>query len=282
MNTRTTLTRVPRIARTGAVFLYRKTRARVDRIGRAESEAAVVRESREYWRDSTQPRWKADSHWQDGIASEWPHVGAEHLNLLKRLTRGSREFIVGTTVEWGSGGGANAVHFAPLATEFISVDVSEQNLAECERQVRSVCGTPVHSVLIDVAEPEAAIETIGSATSDLFLCLYVIELVPSRAYAQRILGIAEQLLKDNGVAFFQFKYETADRWSRSARRSYKRNLSAMTVFPIDEFWEAAAAAGLQPQALHLVPRNALDERYGYLVCTRPGSTDALVASRPGR
>lgn len=248
----------------------RGVRARIDRIGRTQTESAVVRESRDYWRDATDQGWKANSHWEDGVPGEWSRIGADHLDLLQRLVRTTgRELVFGRTVEWGSGGGANAVRFAPLATEFVSVDVSQDSLTECERQTQAVCETPVVSVLIDVDDPEAAIESLGAGTCDLFVCLYVVELLPSRSYAQRILAIAQQLLKEGGVAFIQFKYENADRLSKSARRSYRRNLANTTTFPIDEFWEASQGAGLHPQVLHLVPRNALDERYGYLLCTRP-------------
>jgi hypothetical protein len=43
----------------------------------------------------------------------------------------------------------------------------------------------------------------------------------------------------------------------------------MTTYPIDEFWCAAQRHGLVPQAVHLVPANALDERYAYYLLTRP-------------
>ncbi|MFT4128021.1 MAG: class I SAM-dependent methyltransferase, partial [Gordonia sp. (in: high G+C Gram-positive bacteria)] len=177
---------------------------------------------------------------------------------------------LGRVVEWGSGGGANAVHFAPRATEFVSVDVSTENLDECARQTAAVCDTPVVSVRIDVGDPEAALDTIGTGSVDTFLCVYVIELLPSPAYVERILAITRDLLTDDGVAFLQFRYQTR-RWSsRATRRNYRRNLALTTVFPIDEFWEATRRAGLEPEALHLVPKTALDERYGYLVCTRAG------------
>ena len=44
------------------------------------------------------------------------------------------------------------------ATEFVAVDIAQASLDECERQVGSVTSTPIRKVLIDVAEPEAAID----------------------------------------------------------------------------------------------------------------------------
>ena len=172
------------------------------------------------------------------------------------------------------GGGANAVHFAPLCEEFIAVDVAAESLAECERQVAAVCDTPVKRVLIKTEDPEAAVVSLGKETCDLFVCFYVMELVPSRAYGLRVLAIAHQLLRDGGVAVIQVKYSNADRMSRPRRRAYTRRLADMTTYAIDELWVEASEIGLVPTAVYLVPRNELDRRYAYFLMTkglRPGT-----------
>jgi hypothetical protein len=38
----------------------------------------------------------------------------------------------------------------------------------------------------------------------------------------------------------------------------------MTTYPIAAFWKLAAACGLRPEAIQLVPKNELDVRYAYL------------------
>ena len=43
----------------------------------------------------------------------------------------------------------------------------------------------------------------------------------------------------------------------------------MTSFPIHEFWELTQQWGFTPEAVRLVPRNQLDERYAYFFLTRP-------------
>ncbi|MFT4128428.1 MAG: hypothetical protein QM662_19635, partial [Gordonia sp. (in: high G+C Gram-positive bacteria)] len=67
--------------------LARRAKTRIDQIGPAQSEAAIVAASNTYWRDPSNDRWKADSHWHDGIPGEWSGVGAEHLALFERLVR---------------------------------------------------------------------------------------------------------------------------------------------------------------------------------------------------
>ena len=252
-----------------------------DSLGPGPTDERLAKDSTEVWRDLTDQKWKANSHWKDGLATHhrpghhlpelFDSIGRDHLALFDRLSKvidGPVSF--GKVVEWGCGGGANAVAFGPRANEFVGVDVVSDNLVECERQTRSVCDTPFQRVLIDAEAPEVAVEKIGAATCDLFLCLYVLEAVPSPAYGLRILEIGRELLGDTGVAMVQIKYQNADRTTLPRRRGYKRNMSMMTSYAIDEFWLAAQDLGFRPEVVHLVPRNEFDDRYAYfLLSARP-------------
>jgi SAM-dependent methyltransferase len=252
--------------------LARAARNGWERFGPGQPAAAIESEAEGYWRNSTEPGWQSNSHWRDGVQDHWDAIGASSLALAERLVR-----ITGgplpnrRTVEWGAGGGANAVRFAPRCAEFVAVDIAQESLDECERQVAAVTSTPVHKVLIDVARPETAVAEIGAASCDLFLCFYVMELVPSQQYGLRLLDIAARLLAPGGVALIQTKYSTAASSSRSRRRAYRRDLANMTTFPIDEFWVEADGRGLRPLALTLVPKDPLDERYAYYLLVRDPS-----------
>ncbi|MBU3751971.1 MAG: class I SAM-dependent methyltransferase, partial [Mycobacterium sp.] len=214
------------------------------------------------------------SHWRDGSVFrdlDWFDVGGQHLDLFRRLARTvEAPHRFDRVIEWGCGGGANAVHFAPLADEFVAADISAASVEECRRQVNSVCDTRVREVVVDYESPESSVDSIGTGY-DLLLCLYVLELVPSKAYGVRILEIAHRLLRPGGLAFVQVKYATATRSTRSMRRRYVRHLANMTTYAIDEFWSVAQDAGLEPVALALVPHNALDERYGYYLLRNSGA-----------
>jgi hypothetical protein len=105
----------------------------------------------------------------------------------------------------------------------------------------------------------------------LLICFYVFELVPTPEYGLRILKIAADLLQPTGHAIIQIKYRTGWR-TASRRRNYKAStVPNMTSYRIDEFWNAAVKCGLRPRLIHLVPRNALDERYAYFLFAAPGS-----------
>jgi SAM-dependent methyltransferase len=225
-----------------------------------------------YWADTDGVAWQGNSHWRGastiGSDDEWLSIGAEHLRLTRRLAPDVFDGHRPRVVEWGAGGGANAVHFAPLATEFIATDVSDASLDECARQVASVCDTPFRSVLVDLADPEAAVPVVGSQC-DLFICFYVLELVPSAEYGLRVLHIAHEVLRPGGVAVVQIKYRTANRRTKSHVRRYRRNVANMTTYAIDEFWVAAERCGFSPDGVVLVPKNRLDERYAYFCLTKP-------------
>ncbi len=108
---------------------------------------------------------------------------------------------------------------------------------------------------------------------DLFLCTYVMELVPTPEYGKRIVDIAFKLLRPGGLAMIQIKYSTASAATQPRRWGYRHNAANMTTYPIDGFWELAQAAGFEPLALTLQPRQELigDERYAYDMLKRPSA-----------
>ncbi|HEV7648323.1 MAG TPA: class I SAM-dependent methyltransferase [Actinophytocola sp.] len=241
-------------------------------VGFAQSDSQISADSQKYWNDTRGERWRSDSHWHDAsvFASDdlWSRIGRTHLELFQRGARTVQfDRPWNRVVEWGCGGGANAVHFGKLAGEFVGVDISQETIDECERRVAEHADTPFRGVLIEVAEPERAVAEIG--TCDVFLCFYVFELIPSPEYGERLLKIARDVLAPGGVALIQIKYDEGRFWTRSRRRAYRRSVAEMTTYPIAEFWQLAQRCGLRPETIELVPKNELDERYAYFLLSRP-------------
>jgi hypothetical protein len=83
------------------------------------------------------------------------------------------------------------------ATADVGVDISEATLVECQRQLELTSLRPMWPILIETQNPERLLEQVNTPI-DLFLCLYVFELLPSKEYGQRILRIASQLLQRGG------------------------------------------------------------------------------------
>ncbi|WP_410787985.1 class I SAM-dependent methyltransferase [Kribbella sp. C-35] len=242
------------------------------RLGFGHSQERLVDDAKAYWVDGTaETSWRGFSHFRDAEVfrtTDWASVGQEHWELFQRLARlRGRDEQYSRIVEWGCGGGANALAFAPHCDEFVGVDINQETLDECGHQLAAVPGTHFTPVLADMSNPEAAAEHVGQA--DVFLCLYVLELVPSPEYGLRIMQIAHDVLKDGGIAFVQTKYQTTD-WRTAPRRHRYRGARAagMTSYPIDTFWTQTTDLGFQPEACFLVPHNALDERYAYYLLSK--------------
>lgn len=245
----------------------------LSRLGMTESETAIVRAADAVWNRPPATLPRSDAHWRGAGSfaddSLWLDVGARHLAMFQAFARAvDFDRPLGCVVDWGCGGGANAVHFGPLATTYIAVDVADATLEECRRQATQAGTRDLRTVRIEVADPEAAIDAI-TVPCDLFICTFVLELVPTRAYGLRLLRIAERLLAPGGVAFVQIKYDTGSWRTAALRRSYARNYAAMTTYRIDEFWLAAAASGLTPHLVTLVPDHRLDPRYAYFLLQKP-------------
>lgn len=241
-------------------------------VGPRQAESRISADSQRYWTGTGNARWKADSHWQEADVfggDLWTQIGLRHLAMFERGAR-MVEFTrpLGRVVEWGCGGGANAIHFAKRCREFVGVDISAESLRECGRQVEVTSDALFRPVLVEVGRPERAVELIGPGC-DVFLCFYVFELIPSPEYGERLLMIARELLAPGGLALIQIKYDEGRFWTRSRRRAYRSGVAEMTTYPIPEFWRLAAKCGFRPESIELVPKNELDERYAYFLLSRP-------------
>ena len=241
--------------------------------GWAESPAKLARDAQEYWRSAGDERWKSRSHWRDATVFAdndlWTVTGKRHLELFDRLSRVcDRPARTATTLEWGCGGGANAVAFAPRSERFIGVEISEQSLEECRRQVEATCDASFVPVLIDGDRPENVLDEIEPGSVDLFVSFYVFELITSQEYGARLLRIARELLADDGLALIQIKYDIGSFRTGPRRRGYRRGMEDMTTYRIDAFWALTEACGLRPELVHLVPENELDGRYAYFLLSR--------------
>ncbi|WP_237568711.1 class I SAM-dependent methyltransferase [Mycolicibacterium lacusdiani] len=236
-------------------------------------DARIKRQAARYWSASDGDQsWNSNSHWRNGIGDEaFAEVGRDHWEIYQRFARALEVDTATTIIEWGAGGGANAVAFAPHVERFIAADVSPDNLAECSRQVQAVCNTLVDTLLIDLADPNAAADGLRHAC-DLFLCLYVIELTTGVDAVRTILRIAQRVLRPGGMALVQVKYHTSDGHTRGRiGLAYARNLALNTTFTIEGFWTLAGECGLEPQLATLVPRNRLDSRYAYYALIKPAN-----------
>lgn len=243
-----------------------------------ESDDKLARQSQSFW---TRPMDKGNSLWWHARDStifneaeqNWQAMGRRHTGLFAEFARAAGiERPVRSIVDWGSGGGANAVAFSDDCQEIHCVDVSEAALAECGRQLSAhnpSCN--FRPVLITVPNPEAALELIPNGSIDLFVSFYVFELLPSPEHGARVLRIAHQLLRPGGVCFIQIKYQTDSWMTRTRRWAYTRSAANMTSYRVEAFWELAEQCGFLPKTITLVPNppEVPDKRYAYFMLQKP-------------
>lgn len=242
--------------------------------GLRQSEQRLAGDAQRYWQATDSSGHAYNSHWRGAAAfaddSKWLALGVEHLNLIQDYARLLQKPLpVSCVIEWGCGGGANAVHFGRLAERFIGVDVSPETLDECQKQMTAEGLTNFHPLLVDLQQPERSLDTTRN-TADVWLCTYVFELIPSQAYGRRLLDIAYAQLKPGGMAIVQIKYATAARRTHSRTWGYKLAVANMTSFFIDEFWTLARSCGFTPKAVTLQPKQEIvqDERYAYFILVK--------------
>jgi methyltransferase family protein len=242
-----------------------------------QSDALLVRESQLYWQDQSNESLESFSHWRGKgpfIKDElWLGLGKFHLELFEKAASWSgMRLPVERIVEWGSGGGMNAVHFASHARQFYGVDISSDSLMECAKQVAPVEAGVFIPILIEAAHPEVVCSQI-SRPIDLFLCTYVFELIPSPEYGLKIMQIAHGLLRSGGIALVQLRYHTGLFHELSKRRNYAKNMVHMTSYALDEFWTACQGIGFTPLFIKLLPKQPeLNEsRYAYYAMVKEES-----------
>ncbi len=247
-------------------------------LGLAQPERKLFEEAQTYWDEGGKTGLEHLAHWRGGgpfHEERWLALGRAQLEHFDRLapTAGfERGGNLGRVIEWGCGGGANAVAFGPRADGgYVGVDVSRPTLDACAQEMAAIgradAFTPVH---IDVAQPEAALDAVPAASCDLFVCFHVFELFPTPEYGLRVLGIAHQVLREGGAAFVQIRFDRGSMRTAPRRWGYVRNVCATCTYRVEAFWEAAQALGFTPHSVFLLPYQELNEQnnYAYFLMTK--------------
>jgi len=247
-------------------------------LGRGQSEDEIARVTMRYWNEGDRAgvdlkdysHWAGAGPWQD--REKWLALGRVHFGMYEQLCR-----VTGTprplrnAVEWGCGGGANAIHFIDEVRRFCGIEIAEASLHECGRVLAEAGFTGFEPVLISAEAPEEALG-LASGPYDLFLSTYVYELLPGRTYGERITRIAWQLLKPGGLALIQIRYDDGSPRSSQKHADYFRNSTRFTSYRVEEFWAVAEQAGFQPLYVTLVPHKTAEfsgDLYAYFALTRP-------------
>lgn len=198
------------------------------------------------------------SHWLD--IEIWKtddrllQYAKSHLDMFVELCeKNSRPlFDMQSMMEWGPGGGANAVVFAPYMKRFVGVDISLPNLEECIRQLAArklLQKTLFSPIIVDISTPETALELLH-ARVDFFLSTAVYQHFPSMDYGIRVTKIANKALKPGGLAVIQTRLNDGTEAYRSKNEDYVKKYAAFTCYTEAEFTHIAEDCGFEVQGTH--------------------------------
>jgi predicted TPR repeat methyltransferase len=217
--------------------------------GHQEDRAALGQQAHRFWNDLSRPQLAHEAHWRGHgpFADDalWLKLGQGHKALLHRVLAATGQTVQHQqVVEWGCGGGMNAVHFARGAHTYWGVDIAQTSLDECARQMQQAGLPGFKPVLVDVNDPRAALRHI-TTPCDLFVCTYVMELMPTESHALEVLGLAYELLAPGAHALVQIRTTDGALASRSRPWDYGMNVAHNVRFRVADFSAACEALGFR-------------------------------------
>lgn len=194
--------------------------------------------------------WAGKGRWIDKGC--WENIGNKHFKMFEIICSLTGKIPKKSMLEWGPGGGANAVRFSTFFEDYYGVDISEANLLESSNQLKKHKYDKFHSILIQPCKPEECLQNI-SEPIEFFLSTAVYQHFPSKKYGVSVTEIAYNLLGSGGLAIIQTRYDDGTEAVKSKDRDYNANAIGFTSYRIEEFWETAIQCGFKPLMVNLEP-----------------------------
>lgn len=217
----------------------------------------LARDAGEYWaasdndaRVQDMSHWRGHGRWADERL--WMSWGKSNIERFRTLMTLVGKTSIESMLEWGPGGGCNAIHFIQYAKQIYGVDVSSANLRQCETQLRANKYYGFTPIAIDAENPELVLEQVDRPV-DFFLCTAVFQHFPSQEYGRRVTEIAHRVLADDGIALIQTRYDDGSDNLKCKDADYQKNVATFTSYRIETFWDMAKVAGFEPLTVSLVP-----------------------------
>jgi hypothetical protein len=163
-------------------------------------------------------------------------------------------------LEWGSGGGANAVMLAKIASGVYCVDISGFSLEVCIREMELFGQRGFFWVLIDVDNPE---EVLGRVPKlDGFLSTSTFQHFPSKEYTERIVRLIPQLVRPGGYVFVQIRRDSPKNVTPDAALPYAQRAMYATTYGVDEFGDLLATHGVDVEKVENIDRGQYSYFFG--------------------
>jgi cyclopropane fatty-acyl-phospholipid synthase-like methyltransferase len=203
----------------------------------------IAKDAVKYWSSSQNSlnhqdlsHWRGKGRWEND--SEWLEIGRDNFRMFEEFARQEKfKRPLKNMIEWGPGGGSNALAFAPEVEKYYGIDISPANLRECSEQMKKAgYGDKFIPIHFDSPHPEQVLQKIPPEQCDFFLCTSVFQHMPGKEYAVKVLKTAYYLLKQNGLAIIQIRFDDGREKSTSHNSDYQKNALHFTSFYLPEFW----------------------------------------------
>jgi 2-polyprenyl-3-methyl-5-hydroxy-6-metoxy-1,4-benzoquinol methylase len=106
-----------------------------------DSDDKLIADSQQYWERIDREYIPGNAHWRGkGIFTNdderWLKMGRHNLDMYRKMAGiAAPDHYPARIIDWGCGGGANAVHFAPGSNCYYGVDITSASVRECEKQL---------------------------------------------------------------------------------------------------------------------------------------------------
>lgn len=167
-------------------------------------------------------------------------VGQEtRARVIDLLNRTGGTLPLGTIVEWGCGGGANAAALAEDCDRYVAIDAVEGR----REAIAAVCPS-AEFVAIDIAHPEQAETATGSA--DLFISTWCFNHFDSTDYGRRVLRAASNMLTHGGALLAQVVIVDAAETEVDPGADYASRWARACAWTTRGWLDDLKATGFQP------------------------------------
>ncbi|MGP1351975.1 MAG: class I SAM-dependent methyltransferase [Parasphingopyxis sp.] len=191
----------------------------------------------EYRRD--QSHWRGHGRWADDKL--WQSIGRKSISrfnaILNYLRKGPQTWTSPKSfLEWGPGGGANLFALSRLASRYYGIDISNKNLAECQRIADGRNFTGFSPILL-AGSPATVIDAIDRPVN-AFLSTAVFQHFPSKSYGEEALRTIAKASRSGAIGFIQIRFDNGNEKYRGIRdiSEYEEKHIRANSYAIDEFW----------------------------------------------
>lgn len=236
-----------------------------------DHERRTELEAYDFWNSQT-TKQKHSAHWRGSPGwrpSKWRRYGRRWLHEVETFSKRHGHELRGRMLEWGPGGGCNVLAFSKYFDEIVGVDISVPTLEECSRRIKlyrpDFNFTSRH---ISIHDPEAI---AGSGPFDFFLCVAVIQHMPSYEWVRRCLSAAAREVKNGHPALIQ--YRTLDNPSKENEAiEYERNVARWNIMKTSDVRTIATDSGWKILDIQGNPRRIQrgDSGFMYLYMQKNG------------